>query len=199
MTIVILAAGAARRMGGQKLLLPIDGRPMIAHVIAAAAGWPILVVTGAEVEPMLQTSAVRIVRNDAPERGMSHSLALADSLVTPAEPIAVLLGDLPDITPAAIAVVLSAYDETVDVVVPLCDGTFTHPVVFGPRARCKIPGLPEGDSLKALRDDPGLRRRIVPTDHTLWTDIDTPGDYAKRIGEQHGPSACAPGASRLHD
>jgi molybdenum cofactor cytidylyltransferase len=199
MTIVILAAGAARRMGRQKLLLPIDGRPMIAHVIAAAAGWPIVVVTGAEVEPMLQTCAVCIVRNDAPDRGMSHSLALADSFVTPAEPIAVLLGDLPDITPAAIAGVLSAYDETIDVVVPLCDGTFTHPVVFGPRARRKIAGLPEGDSLKALRDDPGLRRRIVPMDHTLWTDIDTPGDYAKRIGEQHDTSACAPGTSRLQD
>ena len=45
MTIVILAAGASRRMGRQKLLLPIDGQPMIERAVAAAAAWPTVVVT----------------------------------------------------------------------------------------------------------------------------------------------------------
>jgi molybdenum cofactor cytidylyltransferase len=184
-TIVILAAGAARRMGSQKLLLPIDGRPMIAHVVGAAAGWPLVVVAGAGVEPLLAAvAAVRIVRNDAPERGMSHSLALADALIAPSEPIAVLLADLPDITPAAIAAAINAYDETVDVVVPRSGETFVHPVVFGPRARRKIAALPDGDTIKALRDDPSLRRRIVPADGSALVDIDTPANYRKRIRRQ---------------
>jgi molybdenum cofactor cytidylyltransferase len=184
MTIVILAAGAARRMGSQKLLLPIDGRPMIAHVIDAAAGWPLVVVAGAGVEPFLAAAAVRIVRNAAPERGMSHSLALADASIAPSEPVAVLLADLPDITPAAIAAVIGAYDETIDVVVPRSGATFGHPVVFGPRARRKIAALPDGDTIKAVRDDPSLRRRIVAADRSALTDIDTPDDYRKRIDRQ---------------
>jgi CTP:molybdopterin cytidylyltransferase MocA len=181
MTIVILAAGAARRMGSQKLLLPIEGRPLIARVVEAAAGWPRVVVAGPDIVPVLATARLRIVRNDAPERGMSHSLALADAVVTRNEPIAVLLGDLPDITPAAIAAVIDAYDETVDVVVPRYAATFVHPVVFGPIARRKIAALPDGDTIKRLRDDPSLRRRIVAGDHSAITDIDTPGDYAKRV------------------
>lgn len=180
MTIVILAAGAARRMGSQKLLLPIDGRPMIAHVLAAAAGWPIVVVSGAELEPLLTALPLRIVRNVAPERGMSHSLALANAVIAPSEAIAVLLGDLPDITPAAVAAAIDAYDETVDVVVPRCGDAFGHPVVFGPHARRKIAALADGDTIRELRDDPGLRRRMLPADPGALTDIDTPDDYAQR-------------------
>jgi len=181
MTIVILAAGAARRMGSQKLLLPIDGRPMIAHAIAAAARWPRVVVAGSGLAPALESSRVLVVRNDAPERGMSHSLALADAAIARSEPIAVLLADLPDITPAAIAAVVDAYDEDVDVVVPRYREAFVHPVVFGPRARRKIAALPDGDTIRSLRDDTSLHRRIVTVDCNVGTDIDTPGDYRKRV------------------
>jgi molybdenum cofactor cytidylyltransferase len=181
MTIVILAAGAARRMGSPKLLLPLDGRPLIARVLEAAARWPCVVVAGSGLAAALESPALRIVRNDAPERGMAHSLALADAVVDRSEAIAVLLGDLPDITPAAIAAVVDIYDESVDVVVPRHGETFVHPVVFGPRARRKIAALPDGDTIRGLRDDPSLRRRIVPADGSALTDIDTPGDYRKLV------------------
>ncbi len=186
MTIVVLAAGAAHRMGKQKLLLPIDGRPMIAHVLDAAAAWPIVVVTGTEVAPTLGHTTVRIAINDAPERGMSHSLALGNAVVDKTEPIAVLLADLPDITATSIATVVAAYDDTVDVVIPHCGETFVHPVIFGPRARVKIAALPDGDTLKRLRDDPSLRRKLVEVDPGCLTDIDTPSDYIQRIDRAAG-------------
>jgi molybdenum cofactor cytidylyltransferase len=181
MTILILAAGAARRMEKQKLLLPIDGRPMIEHVLAAAAAWPIVVVAGAEVAPTLGARTLRIVRNDAPERGMSHSLQLGNAVIDEAEPIAVLLADLPDISAKTIAETLEAYDNSVDVVVPRCGKLFAHPVVFGPAARQKITALPDGDTIKRLRDDPNLRRKVVETDSSALIDIDTPTDYKRRV------------------
>jgi molybdenum cofactor cytidylyltransferase len=184
MTIVILAAGAARRMGKQKLLLPIDGRPMIQHVLDAAAAWPLVVVAGAEVAAALQPTLLRIVRNDAPERGMSHSLALGNSVIDDAEPIAVLLADLPDITSQTIASVIAAYGDTIDVVAPRCGETSVQPVVFGPRARRKISTLPDGDTIHRLRDDPSLRRRVVEADSGSLSDIDTPSDYTERIGRR---------------
>ncbi len=33
---IVLAAGRSRRMGTQKLLLPLRGQPMIAHVVSRA-------------------------------------------------------------------------------------------------------------------------------------------------------------------
>ncbi len=181
MTIVILAAGTARRMGRQKLLLPVDGRSIVERVIDAARAWPTVIVTSAQVTQLLDPAALRIVRNDAPDRGMSHSLKLANATIDPIEPIAVVLGDLPDITAQAIAGVVRAYDDTIDVVVPRCGDAFAHPVVFGPRARRKIEALPDGDTIKHLRDDPGLARRFVDGDQSALIDVDTPSDYARRI------------------
>jgi CTP:molybdopterin cytidylyltransferase MocA len=171
-------------MGKQKLLLPIDGQPMIRRVLAAASAWPVVVVAGDDVAPELGSTEVCIVRNATPERGMSHSLYLGNAVIPDGEPIAVLLGDLPDITPAAIETVVSAYDDTVDIVVPSCDEQLAHPVVFGPRARRKIVDLADGDTIDRLRDDPHLRRRTVVTDRCALHDIDTPVEYARRVGDQ---------------
>jgi molybdenum cofactor cytidylyltransferase len=183
MTIVILAAGGARRMGQQKLLMPIDGQPMIERIITAAQAWPLVVVAGDAVARALGHTRLCIARNDAPERGMSHSLKLGNALVPDAEPIAVLLADLPDITSASIGRVLDAYDDTVDVVVPRCADRFAHPVVFGPWARQKIAALDDGDTIGRLRDDASLRRRFVETDHSALSDIDTPAEYRERTGQ----------------
>ena len=169
-------------MGRQKLLLPIDGLPMIVRVIGAAAAWPTVVVTSHEVATILRDAPVRIIENAAPERGMSHSLALADAAIAPDEPIAVLLGDLPDCDAAAIARVVNAYDDGADVVVPQAAGRCGHPVVFGPAARRAIAGLGEGDGLHRVRDDASLRRRVIAVgDVRAFEDIDTPDELAARI------------------
>jgi molybdenum cofactor cytidylyltransferase len=182
LTIVVLAAGSARRMGRQKLLLPIDGQPMLMRVMAAAAAWPIVVVAGPEVAATLGPQSARIIINEHPERGMAHSLALADAAIAGDEPIAVLLGDMPDISAATIATVVSAYNESTDIVVPRSGTRLTHPVIFGPRARKRIATLPDGDSQRTLRDDGTLRRTYVDVDVASGAcdDIDTPAEYKRR-------------------
>ena len=52
---IILAAGSSSRMGGgrHKLLLPLDGRPVLAHVIDAALesyARPIVIVLGHQAD-----------------------------------------------------------------------------------------------------------------------------------------------------
>jgi molybdenum cofactor cytidylyltransferase len=126
-------------------------------------------------------SGVRVVRNDEPDRGMTHSLRLADAAVPHDEPIAVLPADMPDCDADAIARVTDAYDVAVDVVVPRAGDRFGHPVVFGPIARERVGTLPEGDALHRLRDDPTLRRRIVDVpDARAFADIDTEADLRAR-------------------
>ncbi len=171
-------------MGRQKLLEAIDGRKMIRRAVDAAARWPTLVVASAAIEDELRDATVRIVRNDEPERGMSRSLQLADAAIAADEPIAVMLGDLPDCDTAAIARVVDAYGPDVDVVVARAGKRFGHPVVFGPNARRKIAALPEGDTQQQLRDDTSLRRRIVDVpDASAFIDIDTEEELAARRSE----------------
>lgn len=154
---------------------------MIRRAVEAAARWPTVVVASDAVAAELAGTAVQIVRNDEPERGMTRSLQLADGAIGAGEPIAVMLGDLPDCDAAAIARVVEAYGPDTDVVVPRAGARFGHPVVFGPNARRKIPTLPEGDTLQQLRGDETLRRRIIEVpDARAFVDIDTDADLAER-------------------
>jgi molybdenum cofactor cytidylyltransferase len=173
-------------MGRPKLLERIDGRSLIRRAVDAAAGWPTVVVASDAVAAELAASGaaehVRIVRNAEPERGMNRSLALADAVIPPGEPIAVLLGDLPDCDAAAIARVVGAYGDDVDVVVPRAGERLGHPVVFGPAARRAIATLGDGDGLHRVRDAAGLRRRIVAVDDPrAFDDIDTEAELAARV------------------
>jgi CTP:molybdopterin cytidylyltransferase MocA len=174
-------------MGRQKLLERIGGRSLIARALEAASAWPTVVVASDAVAAELASSGaaergVRVVRNDEPERGMNRSLALADAAIDPNEPIAVLLGDLPDCDAATIARVTGAYADDVDVVVPQAGERFGHPVVFGPAARRAIATLGEGDGLHRIRDAAGLRRRVIAVDDArAFDDIDTEAELAARL------------------
>jgi molybdenum cofactor cytidylyltransferase len=173
-------------MGRQKLLERIDGQTLIARATAAASAWPTVVVTSDAVAAELARNGgaghVRIVRNNEPERGMNRSLALADAAIDPAEPIAVLLGDLPDCDAATIARAVAAYDADVDVVIPHAGKRRGHPVIFGPAARRAIAGLGEGDGLHTVRDAAGLRRRSIEVGNAgAFEDIDTPEELAARL------------------
>ena len=78
---LVLAAGRSSRMGTiNKLLITIDGKPMVRHAVDAVreAGLdPVIVVTGHErerVEAALRDAAVTFVHNPAYAEGLSSSL-----------------------------------------------------------------------------------------------------------------------------
>lgn len=163
-------------MGVQKLLLPFGDRTVIEHVIDAAARWRPVVVAGPEVSRALAHTGVTVVLNDKPERGMSYSLKLADSVVPRGATLIVCLGDMPLLDPSLIAL-LDARMGRADIAYPI--GTQTrapgHPVFVSAAARRLICDLPDGDTVRTLRDDSRLTRRAVPTDRRgAFFDVDTP-------------------------
>jgi molybdenum cofactor cytidylyltransferase len=166
-------------MGAQKLLLPVAGRPLVECALAAAAAYPTIIVVSPAVAARVPPAAGRrVVVNDAPERGMAHSLALAEELVDdPRAVLVVLLADTPRVDAELVDTVLSALGEN-DVAFPVRNGVPGHPVVFGPRARKRIAQLPDGDTLRALRDDSRLKQvRIEFGGDAPFVDVDTPDDY----------------------
>jgi molybdenum cofactor cytidylyltransferase len=178
---VILAAGASSRVGRQKLLMEFRGRALIEYPIAAAQAWQPIVVAGPQVATyLLDRSDVSVLRNDAPELGMAHSLSLANRALPEAGAIIVLLGDKPMISASLIEAICRAPDE-VDLAYPVRDGIPGHPVVLFPRARRCIDGLPPGDTLRLLRGRAELAQWAMPTqDDGAFFDVDTLGAFADR-------------------
>ena len=109
---VILAAGASRRMGTNKMLLPVDGEPMVRHTVRAAIGAgldPVVVVLGHEPERARQALAglaCSFVTSDDHTGPTSASLhaglrALEAAQTSGGEPVGatvVLLGDMVRVT-----------------------------------------------------------------------------------------------------
>ena len=79
-TAVILASGFSKRMGCNKLLLPVEGKAMIAHVFDAVRQVEFeqtVVVTGFDsIAQLAVGNGFQAVDNDSPEIGQSHSVVL---------------------------------------------------------------------------------------------------------------------------
>jgi molybdenum cofactor cytidylyltransferase len=171
---VILAAGTSSRFGKQKLLVDFHGRKLIEYPIAAAQAWNPIVVCGPKVEQyLLGRSDVEVLRNDEPARGMSHSLALANRIVAAELTLIVLLGDKPFVSRSLIESICAAAEDS-DVVYPVREEVPGHPVALSPGARRYVDGLPDGDTLRLLRNRPELRERAMQTsDLGAVFDVDT--------------------------
>lgn len=151
---IILAAGSSSRMGGgrHKLLLPLDNRPVLAHVINASLesqARPILVVLGyqsdeirSHIKHYTNHDQITIVENEHYQQGMSSSLRIGiQTLLTDncrkihiashVDSVLIVLGDQPLITPAIIDALIIAYRATGKAIVaPLYKGKRGSPVLF---------------------------------------------------------------------
>jgi molybdenum cofactor cytidylyltransferase len=185
---VMLAAGAARRMGQPKQLLAIDGRPLVRHAVERALAAPIaelIVVTGAAapaVAAALDGLAVRCVFNPDYAMGQSTSLRVG-ALAAPApyDALLLLLGDQPFVDPAVITRLIDAWQAGAGAIVaPGYAGQRGTPVLFD---RALVPELcaVHGDqgARGIIAADPA-RVAIVPIDDARAAiDIDTPEDYQR--------------------
>ncbi|HWX11989.1 MAG TPA: bifunctional UDP-N-acetylglucosamine diphosphorylase/glucosamine-1-phosphate N-acetyltransferase GlmU [Trinickia sp.] len=102
MNIVILAAGAGKRMrsASPKVLHPLAGRPLLSHVIdTARALGPgrIVVVVGHGAEAVQKAVAAPDIRFalQTEQLGTGHAVQQALPLLDPAQPTLVLYGDVP--------------------------------------------------------------------------------------------------------
>ena len=180
---MILASGFSKRMGCNKLLLPVDGKAMIEHVFAAVrqAGFAqTVVVTGYEdIKQMAVENGFLIVDNDSPEIGQSHSVVLGVQETSQSAGWIFFNGDMPWLMTDTISKLLEYADES-HIVVPKYGSHPGQPVYF--------PAVFK-EELLALTGDHGGRTIIrshpevvcyVPIDNIRQgVDIDTPESYEK--------------------
>jgi len=140
---IVLAAGQSRRTGSiNKLLVEIDGTPMIARVLDTVRGAevdPVIVVLGHQpdrVRDALAGRDVTLIENPDYAKGLSTSLARGLSVLTNnVDGVVVCLGDMPDVTTAHIERLIEAFapDEGRDICVPTFNGKRGNPVLWARR------------------------------------------------------------------
>ncbi|MEU4441221.1 molybdenum cofactor guanylyltransferase [Micromonospora chalcea] len=106
---VVLAGGAARRMGGvDKPARPVGGRPMLHRVLAAVADADQRIVVGPS-DPV--PGGVRTTREEPPGGGPVAAIAAGLALLDPGTTtVALLAADLPLLTAAAVTELRHALD-----------------------------------------------------------------------------------------
>ncbi len=183
---VILAAGEARRFGGQKLLAPLEGRPLLQHVLDAANAAPvtsIVLVLGAapdEILARVRLGRAHAVRNPAYATGQASSLQLGLRSVDDADAALVLLGDQPRVTPALLEALIAAQRTS-----------GAPAAVSASGGRRSPPALLHRDlwpAVDALRGDVGAREVLARRDDVAVVevgslagldDVDTREDHAR--------------------
>lgn len=185
---VVLAAGAAERMGCPKQLLEVGGRSLVrraAEAVLELGVGRVVVVLGAHadrVAPELAGLRVTVASHDGWREGMGSSLrAGVEALATEAElaGILVTLADQPCVDAGVLGRVVSAFREGgADAVASGYADAVGVPALFGPSWFARLRAL-EGEqgAGRLLRAAPDAVR-VVPVPEAAL-DVDTPDDLAR--------------------
>jgi len=200
---VLLAAGQSRRMGdANKLLLEIDGEPMVrrtAQSMLDSGLGEIIAVVGcdhAAVEKALEGLPVKCVFNPDFEDGqMSSVRAGLASLEQTADGVMICLGDQPMLVAGDYNGMIAAWKglEPGKIAVPEYLGARGNPIVMPVASRREILERDVNFGCRNLiGDNPDLVEVIKVESSSFVRDIDTPEDYsgALSLRLETFPSCC---------
>lgn len=184
---LLLASGASRRFGSNKLLADLAGRPVVrwsAEALAPVVDATYVVVPEAHdaLRGALDGVAVRWTVNQAAHEGMSSSIrAGVSALDTDTEAVVITLADQPTLDVAVIRRVVERWRRTRDpnaiVAASYADGR-GHPMLFGATHFGALRSL-EGDrGARTLVEGAGDRLVLVAVDGARPPDVDTPATLA---------------------
>lgn len=177
--LLLLAAGASRRMRGQdKLLRDVDGAPMLRRAAEAALASRadavrVVLPSGADARrAALEGLAVPVSEAADASSGMAASLrAGLRDVAEGTAAVVVALADMPDVTAEHFDRVIAAFEPEEGREIAQAeteDGVIGHPVLFGQRFF---------ESLAALTGDRGARD-VIAANRDFHVTVPTPGQGA---------------------
>lgn len=176
---VVMAAGNARRFGTNKLAAPLDGRSLILRCLEAVPAEQfkqVVVVTQyPEIMRLAGEFHFAAIHNDAPEAGISHTIALGLTALRDCDAVLFQVSDQPLLRRDSIAHLADCWRHQPDKLAALSHGSVRgNPCIFPARF------FPE---LLTLTGDHGgntvIRRHeeeliLVEAPAAELTDVDTP-------------------------
>jgi len=186
-TTLLLAAGASRRFGSDKLLATLDdGTPVVVEaarkLVSADCRVLAVIRPGAVTVTSLlaELPSVAVTSCADADRGMGHSIAWGVSQSADASGWLVALGDMPFLKPASVRAVLQRLEQGASIVAPIYDHRRGHPVGFSSRWRQDLLTL-IGDQggVSVIRRYPRTLELVPCTDSGVLRDVDLPSDLGR--------------------
>lgn len=147
---IILAAGFSKRMGTEKLLLPVNGIPMIEGVIRAVIDGGleeiIFVYRRQELKDLAEQYHLKTVYNEIAEKGQSTSIRAGLKAASPiSKGYLFFVGDQVFLVPSVIHRLRTVFKQNPQaIVVPVYQGKRGNPVLFPQKLREELMQI-EGD------------------------------------------------------
>jgi len=178
--LILLAAGKSARFGDKdKLEQDYLGEPLAFHVVTAleAVRFRSRVAVVWDTNLDFAARGYEVIRNEAPDRGLSSSIRLGVAVAREKNPQAVLiaLADMPRVTSSHVHRLLD-YADGDDTILASSDGRQPRPpALFGRN---------HFDWLMQLSGDSGAREMIARAHHVIAVsneliDVDTPEDLER--------------------
>lgn len=182
---VVLAAGASKRLGQAKQLLPYGGAPLLGHVLQTARSCPfdqLLCVVGgasAEVRRWVDLRGVEVVENEVYGQGCSSSIAAAlEHVNARCEVMVLMLGDQPGVSTAHVEALLHGRGDAPLAACAYRDGR-GHPLAFARSMFGELSGLHGDKGVWRLMDRLSDEVVEVEMEGSIPLDVDTWDDYRR--------------------
>jgi molybdenum cofactor cytidylyltransferase len=184
---LLLAAGRSERFGGDKLLAPLHGRPVLfwsAAVLATELDALYLVVprdAGARIAALDGIPSV-IVEHAGRDAGMASSIAVGIAALPPAvDAVLIALADQPMISRDVVRRLCERWREGgVAAATPHYRDGRGHPVLFGRQTFGALGALTGDTGARSVLDGLGDAVAVVPVNEDAPVDVDTP-DALRRL------------------
>jgi len=178
---LLLAAGRSSRFGGDKLLAPLHGRPLLfwsAAAIAAEVDTLYLVVPPDAVQQIEALEGIPsvVVKHAGRDAGMASSIRAGIAALPPeVEAVVIALADQPLVSSGVVRRLCDRWRAGgASAVAPRYRDGRGHPVLFGRETFAAL-GTLEGDTgARAVLDALDERLALVPVDERIPVDVDTP-------------------------
>jgi len=195
-TAILLAAGLSKRLGRNKLLLPLGDETVIrktAKAVLASAVSEVVLVTGHEeamVREAVSGLSLRITHNPRYTEGQSTSMiAGIEAAPEDTEAYLFVLGDQPLLTPEIVNGLIALYEESRPdalIAAPTFEGRRGNPALFAASVRDELLRA-SGDAggrgiIRRLEtESPGKIVFLELPNDDIFLDIDTEEDYERML------------------
>lgn len=180
---ILLAAGASKRFGADKLMHPLEGgaplataalanlRTAVPHVIAVVRPGT------AKLQNLLSEGGATVILCPDADEGMGASLAAAVRASGDVAGWVIALADMPYIRPETIAKIAASLAAGAAMVAPAYRGERGHPVGMSARFRPQLETLRGDAGARALLTQHAALLQLIEVDDPgVCRDIDTPAD-----------------------
>ena len=179
----ILAGGAGRRIGGQKAIVELQGKPLISYPLEAVgqvlSRVAILAKAGTELPPVSRVAVwLEPETPRHPVVGITQALALAGG-----RPVLICAGDLPFVTPQLVRRLIKADPGRAPAVVACAEGQM-QPLLgcYQPRALELLAAEAKAASGRLMEIVGALHPVLLECDPDELFDIDSPEDLLQAAG-----------------